>query len=110
MSIPIGSEESFSFKHVRKNQYEEALFRSEDDRFEIDMVNRGAVKLVRSILISCLLSLVTYTADHRQQHELHSAARAFGGGDQQTQVWDGNVHAYMHTVNTVITTILTAVL
>ena len=38
MSIPIGSEESYSFKHMRKNKYEEALFKCEDDRFEIDMV------------------------------------------------------------------------
>ncbi len=38
MSIPIGSEESSSFKHMRKNQYEEALFKCEDERFEIDMV------------------------------------------------------------------------
>ena len=37
VSIPIGSEESFSFKHMRKNVYEEALFRCEDERFEIDM-------------------------------------------------------------------------
>jgi paired amphipathic helix protein Sin3a len=27
VSIPIGSEESYSFKHMRKNQYEEALFK-----------------------------------------------------------------------------------
>lgn len=40
VSIPIGSEESYSFKHMRKNQYEEALFKCEDDRFEIDMVRR----------------------------------------------------------------------
>ena len=38
VSIPIGSEESSSFKHMRKNQYEEALFKCEDERFEIDMV------------------------------------------------------------------------
>lgn len=38
VSIPIGSEESYSFKHMRKNQYEEALFKVEDERFEIDMV------------------------------------------------------------------------
>lgn len=38
VSIPIGSEESYSFKHMRKNQYEEALFKCEDERFEIDMV------------------------------------------------------------------------
>lgn len=38
VSIPIGSEEAYSFKHMRKNQHEEALFRCEDERFEIDMV------------------------------------------------------------------------
>lgn len=38
MSIPIGSEESYSFKHMRKNQFEEALFKVEDERFEVDMV------------------------------------------------------------------------
>jgi histone deacetylase complex regulatory component SIN3 len=27
VSIPIGSEESYSFKHMRKNQFEEALFK-----------------------------------------------------------------------------------
>ncbi len=27
VSIPIGSEESYSFKHMRKNQYEESLFK-----------------------------------------------------------------------------------
>jgi paired amphipathic helix protein Sin3a len=36
VSIPIGSEEAYSFKHMRKNQFEEALFRCEDERFEID--------------------------------------------------------------------------
>jgi len=39
VSIPIGSEERSSFKHMRKNQYEEALFKCEDERFEIDMVS-----------------------------------------------------------------------
>lgn len=38
VSVPVGSEENYSFKHMRKNQYEEALFKCEDERFEIDMV------------------------------------------------------------------------
>jgi paired amphipathic helix protein Sin3a len=38
VSLPVGSEESYTFRHMRKNQYEEALFRCEDERFEIDMV------------------------------------------------------------------------
>mgnify|MGYP001205463232 CR=1 FL=1 len=37
VSVTSGSED-YSFKAMRKNQYEEALFRCEDDRFELDMV------------------------------------------------------------------------
>nr|CCA21739.1 paired amphipathic helix protein Sin3 putative [Albugo laibachii Nc14] len=37
VSVPTGSED-FSFKNMRKNQYEEALFKCEDERFEIDMI------------------------------------------------------------------------
>ena len=52
VSIPIGSEESTSFKQMRKNQYEESLFRSEDDRFDIDMVidsNTSCIRLLEPI-------------------------------------------------------------
>jgi len=38
VSVPVGSEDNYSFKHLRKNQYEEALFKCEDERFEVDMV------------------------------------------------------------------------
>lgn len=38
VSVPVGSEENYSFKHMRRNQYEEALFKCEDERYEIDMV------------------------------------------------------------------------
>mmetsp|Transcript_17634 Transcript_17634/g.55166 ORF Transcript_17634/g.55166 Transcript_17634/m.55166 type:complete len:970 (-) Transcript_17634:192-3101(-) len=38
ISQPVGSEEAYSFAHVRKNHYEEALFRYEDERFEMDMI------------------------------------------------------------------------
>ena len=37
VSVPTGSEEG-SFKHLRRNQYEDNLFRCEDDRYELDMV------------------------------------------------------------------------
>jgi len=37
VSVTTGSED-YSFKHMRKNQYEEALFRCEDDRFELEMI------------------------------------------------------------------------
>jgi paired amphipathic helix protein Sin3a len=39
ISLPDGSEESYTFRHImRKNQHEEVLFRCEDERFEIDTV------------------------------------------------------------------------
>nr|XP_024382615.1 paired amphipathic helix protein Sin3-like 4 isoform X2 [Physcomitrium patens] len=40
VSMTSGSED-YSFKHMRKNQYEESLFRCEDDRFELDMLLEG---------------------------------------------------------------------
>lgn len=36
-------------QHMRKNQYEEALFRCEDDRFELDMVIESNASAVRAI-------------------------------------------------------------
>mmetsp|Transcript_39358 Transcript_39358/g.95253 ORF Transcript_39358/g.95253 Transcript_39358/m.95253 type:complete len:1404 (+) Transcript_39358:106-4317(+) len=38
VSLPVGSEESYTFRHMRRNACEEVLFRCEDERFEIDMV------------------------------------------------------------------------
>lgn len=49
VSIPIGSEESYSFKHMRKNQYEEALFKCEDERFEIDMIIDSNMSTIRML-------------------------------------------------------------
>jgi paired amphipathic helix protein Sin3a len=37
VSLPVGSEESYTFRHMRRNTFEETLFRVEDERFEIDM-------------------------------------------------------------------------
>jgi histone deacetylase complex regulatory component SIN3 len=49
VSVTSGSED-YSFKHMRKNQYEESLFRCEDDRLELD---RGY-----NIYILCFLSIL----------------------------------------------------
>jgi len=38
VSLPVGSEESYTFRHMRRNVHEESLFKIEDERFEIDMV------------------------------------------------------------------------
>eukprot|EP00299_Pterocystis_sp_00344_P016840 c8449_g1_i3.p1 GENE.c8449_g1_i3~~c8449_g1_i3.p1 ORF type:complete len:1038 (-),score=162.62 c8449_g1_i3:16-3129(-) len=37
VSVPLGNENASSFKNSRKNQYEDILFRCEDDRFEMDL-------------------------------------------------------------------------
>jgi len=48
VSLPVGSEESYTFRHMRKNQHEEILFRVEDERFEIDMcIDSNATALLR---------------------------------------------------------------
>ncbi|KAL6865182.1 hypothetical protein ACP4OV_016333 [Aristida adscensionis] len=52
VSVTSGSED-YSFKHMRKNQYEESLFRCEDDRFELDMLLESvnwAIKRVEELV------------------------------------------------------------
>nr|GEZ95853.1 putative histone deacetylase interacting domain, Sin3 [Tanacetum cinerariifolium] len=52
VSVTSGSED-YSFKHMRKNQYEESLFRCEDDRYELDMLigsAKAAAKGVEELL------------------------------------------------------------
>jgi len=51
VSVPTGSED-FSFKNSRKNQFEEVLFKCEDDRFELDLVielNASAMRALEQI-------------------------------------------------------------
>ena len=51
VAVTSGSED-YSFKAMRKNQYEEALFRCEDDRMEIDMVletNKSAIEALEKV-------------------------------------------------------------
>ncbi|KAL8114658.1 hypothetical protein AgCh_021500 [Apium graveolens] len=54
VSVTSGSED-YSFKHMRRNQYEESLFRCEDDRFELDMLLESVsstVKRIEELLIN----------------------------------------------------------
>ena len=51
VSVTSGTED-FSFRHTRKNQYEESLFRCEDDRFELEMVlmaNARTIEILTSL-------------------------------------------------------------
>ena len=52
--------EDYSFKLMRKNQYEEALFRCEDDRYEFEMCieqNKSAMR-VRTFDCVCVCLIV----------------------------------------------------
>ncbi|KAE9590399.1 putative transcription regulator Others family [Lupinus albus] len=46
VSVTSGSED-YSFKHMRRNQYEESLFRCEDDRFELDMLLESVISATK---------------------------------------------------------------
>ncbi|KAG9134469.1 hypothetical protein Leryth_019931 [Lithospermum erythrorhizon] len=48
VSVTSGSED-YSFKHMRKNQYEESLFRCEDDRFEMDMLLESVTSTIKRV-------------------------------------------------------------
>ncbi|KAL1211316.1 Paired amphipathic helix protein Sin3-like 1 [Cardamine amara subsp. amara] len=56
VSVTSGSED-YSFKHMRRNQYEESLFRCEDDRFELDMLLESVSSAARSA--ENLLNIIT---------------------------------------------------
>lgn len=48
VSVPTGSED-FSFKHMRRNVYEEALFRCEDERYEVDQIVANNHSTIRAL-------------------------------------------------------------
>eukprot|EP00941_MAST-03F_sp_MAST-3F-sp1_P000344 g344.t1 len=70
VSVPTGSED-FAFKNSRKNAYEEALFRCEDERYEIDMVIEANLATIRL--------LEPLAEDVKKLREEHKAK---GGADQ----------------------------
>ncbi|CAG9310396.1 unnamed protein product [Blepharisma stoltei] len=46
ISVPYGSED-FSFRNFRKNVFEDALFKCEDERYELDMTIESAMSTLR---------------------------------------------------------------
>lgn len=64
VSLPVGSEESYTFRHMRRNTYEETLFRVEDERFEIDMViDSNAATLQRLLPIAEEIALLAQSTE-----------------------------------------------
>tara|TARA_B100001142_G_C14346217_1_gene660105 strand:- start:2091 stop:5489 length:3399 start_codon:yes stop_codon:yes gene_type:complete len=93
VSVTSGSED-YSFKAMRKNQYEEALFRCEDDRFELDMVLE-TTKLTIDALEPIIQKVRDMTAEEASQFRLpegtltpihlRSIERLYGIGTEQGQ-------------------------
>jgi paired amphipathic helix protein Sin3a len=85
VSVTSGSED-YSFKHMRKNQYEESLFRCEDDRFELDMLLESVNVTTRRV--EELLDKITdntiksdnhmYVEDHFTALNLRCIERLYG--------------------------------
>ena len=53
VSMPTGSEDAYGNQYLRRNQYEEALFRCEDDRFEMEMCiecNASAMRALEPVV------------------------------------------------------------
>ena len=95
VSVTSGSED-YSFKAMRKNQYEEALFRCEDDRFEMDMVletTRATVEVLEPIAEKIASMPAEEAATYRLPEgtlspiHLRSIERLYGiGTDQGTDI------------------------
>ncbi len=86
VSVPTGSED-FNFKNMRKNEYEERLFKVEDDRYEIDIIidcNKSTIRVLQ--YLENQLNKVTSYTDHNVQIDkrtlsvihLKSIARIYG--------------------------------
>eukprot|EP00590_Aulacoseira_subarctica_P000690 CAMPEP_0172416360 /NCGR_PEP_ID=MMETSP1064-20121228/2841_1 /TAXON_ID=202472 /ORGANISM="Aulacoseira subarctica , Strain CCAP 1002/5" /LENGTH=1127 /DNA_ID=CAMNT_0013153951 /DNA_START=21 /DNA_END=3404 /DNA_ORIENTATION=+ len=114
VSLPVGSEESYTFRHMRRNQHEEALFRVEDERFEIDMaIDSNASTLRRLEPIAEEISLLSRkellttplpenAADIKSQnapsHQSALSKKSLGAGGKQFQyVLDKNILTTIHT-------------
>ncbi|XP_073054342.1 paired amphipathic helix protein Sin3-like 3 isoform X2 [Primulina eburnea] len=85
VSVTSGSED-YSFKHMRKNQYEESLFRCEDDRFELDMLlesvnatTKHVEELLDSINVNTSMTDTSFRVeDHLTALNLRCIERLYG--------------------------------
>jgi paired amphipathic helix protein Sin3a len=95
VSLPVGSEESYTFRHMRKNQYEEVLFRVEDMRFEIDMCvdgNASTLRRLEKLYDELLLLSKTETSKNGKA----GAERTGLGGKSFQYTLDGRVLSVIH--------------
>jgi paired amphipathic helix protein Sin3a len=99
VSLPVGSEESYTFRHMRRNTYEEILFRCEDERFEIDMVidsNATTLHRLEPIAkeIAQLAKEEAFTADLHAGNK--PSDRSGLGGKRFRYTFDKNILGVVH--------------
>ena len=80
VSVPVGSEDSNNFKHMRRNPNEEQLFKVEDERFELDMLIDGvAAAIARLEPVEEEIEALRATAGSAPGRKLTASAETGGG-------------------------------
>src|SRR5690606_11350658 len=79
INLPAGAED-YGFKSFRRNQYEDALFRCEDERFDLDLIIEANLSAIRALEP---LAREIREREQRQQQQQQQAAASGGeaGGD-----------------------------
>jgi len=100
VSLPVGSEESYTFRHMRRNTYEEILFRCEDERFEIDMVIDSNATTMRR-LEPIAKEIAQLSREEPLTEDIHSgivpaAGRGGLGGRRFQYSFDKNILGVIH--------------
>ena len=99
VSLPVGSEESYTFRHMRRNTYEEILFRCEDERFEVDMVIDSNATTLRR-LEPIAKEIAQLSRDEPMTQDLHSGNKATErgglGGRRFRYSFDKNILGVIH--------------
>lgn len=84
-SVPVGSEDSNNFKHMRRNPNEEQLFKMEDERFELDMLIDGvAAAIARLEPVEEEIEALRATAGSALRRTLAASVETNGEGASMT--------------------------
>jgi paired amphipathic helix protein Sin3a len=97
VSLPKGSEESYTFRHMRRNHYEEMLFRCEDERFEIDQViDSNAATLRRLEPIAEEIAQLAQEEEMQSEFSSSKAGECGMGGLRFQYTFDPTILGVIH--------------
>ena len=68
VSVPYGSED-YSFRHMRKNPYEDALFKAEDERFDSDLAIEQ-IKFTLNLLQDAYEEIKRLSPDQQREYRI----------------------------------------